>query len=426
MFYAGLVRSSEDRVFYEDNTFDFEFRGVLKHILDHGEVRNDRTKTGTISVFGSVNYSLDLRDGFPAITAKILRFVTMKKETIKWMLEGKSDLKTLKDINVNIWDQNVKPGTEVYEGRKLHAKERMLLGTSGQRMKARQFLRDIGVPSTVNENALPENIEAGVGFILDTDKATEEQWAQLDLQLNNWGIPERALSGGDLGPIYGKQWREWDDIRIIDSADWRADPDGWAAKGYSVIGKMFNGWEIAIGRKVDQIAAVEEAIKNEIRFHNGEIEKHSAGRRIILTGWNVAQLDEMSLPPCHTLAQWYVSSNKNGNGKYYLDCKLYMRSNDMFLGAPFNVAQYAMLTEMLAHAHDLQARNMHITIGDAHIYSNHVEQVREQLSRPIIYKSPKLEIKSGPVNSILDIQLEDVNLVGYESYETIKAPIAGN
>ncbi|MNN85395.1 Thymidylate synthase [compost metagenome] len=103
-----------------------------------------------------------------------------------------------------------------------------------------------------------------------------------------------------------------------------------------------------------------------------------------------------------------------------------MRSNDMFLGAPFNVAQYAMLTEMLAHAHGLQARNMHITIGDAHIYSNHVEQVREQLSRPIIYKSPKLEIKSGPVKSILDIQLEDVNLVGYESYETIKAPIAGN
>ena len=424
MFYAGLVRSADDRVFYEDNPFDFEFRGVLKHILDHGEVRNDRTKTGTISVFGSVNYSLDLRDGFPAITAKILRFVTMKKETMKWMLEGKSDLKTLKDINVNIWDQNVKPGTEVYK--KLHARERMLLGTSGQRMKARQFLRDIGVPSTVSENALPENIEAGVGFILDTNKATEEQWAQLEIQLNNWGIPDQKLVDGDLGPIYGKQWREWDDIRIIDSAEWRADPNSFAAKGYAVIGKMFNGWEIAIGRKVDQIAAVEEAIKNEIRFHNGEIPKHSAGRRIILTGWNVAQLDEMSLPPCHTLAQWYVSSTKDADGKYYLDCKLFLRSNDLFLGAPFNVAQYAMLTEMLAHTHGLTARHLHVSIGDAHIYSNHVDQVREQISRPIIYKSPRLEIKSGPVKSILDIQLEDVNLVGYESYETIKAPIAGN
>ncbi|MND37652.1 Thymidylate synthase [compost metagenome] len=404
MFYAGLVRSADDRVFYEDNPFDFEFRGVLKHILDHGEVRNDRTKTGTISVFGSVNYSLDLRDGFPAITAKILRFVTMKKETMKWMLEGKSDLKTLKDINVNIWDQNVKPGTEVYE--KLWIEDRVKLLSAAQKAEFDAFREELRASQPSLDSL--------------------EYEAAFDAKLNNWGIPDKKLVDGDLGLIYGKQWRAWDDIRIIDSADWRADPAGFAAKGYAVIGKMFNGWEIAIGRKVDQIAAVEEAIKNEIRFHNGEIEKHSAGRRIILTGWNVAQLDEMSLPPCHTMAQWYVSSNKNGNGKYYLDCKLYMRSNDMFLGAPFNVAQYAMLTEMLAHAHGLQARNMHITIGDAHIYSNHVEQVREQLSRPIIYKSPKLEIKSGPVKSILDIQLEDVNLVGYESYETIKAPIAGN
>lgn len=417
MFYAGLVRSSEDRVFYEDNTFDFEFRGVLKHILDHGEVRNDRTKTGTISVFGSINYSLDLRDGFPAITAKILRFVTMKKETMKWMLEGKSDLKTLKDINVNIWDQNVKPGTEVYEGVVLSTAQRLRIAPADLQEEIERFIFGSFLPGTA---PLADNGS------FDFDSFSEAHLFTINDQLDRGGVPRRALSDGDLGPIYGKQWREWDDIRIIDGADWKADPEGFAAKGYSVIGKMFNGWEIAIGRKVDQIAAVEEAIKNEIRFHNGEIEKHSAGRRIILTGWNVAQLDEMSLPPCHTMAQWYVSSNKNGNGKYYLDCKLYMRSNDMFLGAPFNVAQYAMLTEMLAHAHGLQARNMHITIGDAHIYSNHVEQVREQLSRPIIYKSPKLEIKSGPVKSILDIQLEDVNLVGYESYETIKAPIAGN
>jgi thymidylate synthase len=134
----------------------------------------------------------------------------------------------------------------------------------------------------------------------------------------------------------------------------------------------------------------------------------------------------MQLPPCHTLAQWNVSSVTDSEGKHFLDCKLFMRSNDIFLGMPFNVAQYAMLTEMLAHAHGLTARFFHVTEGDAHIYLNHMDAVAKQLQRPIIHKAPKLKINCGPVDSIRGIKVEDIELVGYESYDTIKAPIAGN
>jgi len=395
-----------EEVSYRDNQFDHQYNNWLKRILEEGERRDDRTKTGTISLFGDVNMKFDLRINFCAITGKRLAFKTMKVETIDWMLKGKYDLKTLKEKGVRIWDQNVKPGTEVYEGAPLSTEERMNFLTDKQRIEFTVFRDELFDNQNVDDS---------------------EFHIACEMKLNNWGVPDRALSDGDLGPIYGKQWRAWEDIRIIPAYN-LYDPGRVRVlqeRGYMHT-NFSSQTEVVIRREVDQIALVEEAIKNEIRFHNGEIPKHSGGRRIILTGWNVAQLDEMSLPPCHTLAQWYVSSTKDENGKYYLDCKLFMRSNDIFLGMPFNVAQYAMLTHMLAHAHGLTARFFHVTEGDAHIYANHVDQVKEQLSRPIIHKAPKLEITCGPVNSILDIRVEDVHLRGYESYESIKAPIAGN
>jgi len=397
--------SGPEEVSFWDNQFDHQYNYWLQRILEEGERRDDRTKTGTISLFGDVNMKFDLRRNFCAITGKKLAFKTMKIETIDWMLKGKFDLKTLKEQGVRIWDQNVKPGTEVYG--KIWNEDRIKMLSPQQREQFNAFRAEV-----LAQQPTKDSIEI------------EEA---LSNKLNNWGIPDKQLVDGDLGPIYGKQWRTWEDIRIIPAAGAYNDDffKKWGARNFRYTG-FEDSNQIVIRREVDQIEMVEDAIFNEIRFHNGEIAKHSGGRRIILTGWNVAQLDEMSLPPCHTLAQWYVSSQKDENGKYYLDCKLFLRSNDIFLGMPFNVAQYAMLTHMLAHAHGLTARYFHVTEGDAHIYANHQDQVREQLSRPIIHKAPQLEITCGPVNSILNIRVEDVNLVGYESYESIKAPIAGN
>uniref|UniRef100_A0AB39CDR9 thymidylate synthase n=1 Tax=Pseudomonas phage HRDY3 TaxID=3236930 RepID=A0AB39CDR9_9VIRU len=400
-----------DEVPFWDNQFDHQYNYWLRRIMDEGERRDDRTKTGTISMFGDVNMKFDLRRNFPAITGKRLAFKTMKIETIDWMLKGKTDLKTLKELGVGIWDLNVKPGTEVYEGPELTLEQRVALLTDQQKKTFGEF----------QEN-----------FRKEAEKwsSTSEQGIlnSLHLRLNNWGVPDRALSDGYLGPIYGKQWRAHDDVRVI-PASTLYNPDkarDLFARGFEHTG-FENQTEIVIRRQIDQIALIETALKNEVLFHQGKIEKHSAGRRIILTGWNVAQLDEMQLPPCHTLAQFYVSSNTDEHGQHFLDCKLFLRSNDIFLGMPFNVAQYAMITEMLAHTHGLRARYFHVTEGDAHIYANHVDQVRKQLARPIIYKAPTLKIdRRIRSTSVLDIQTKDVELIGYESYDSIKAPIAGN
>lgn len=406
------------QVSFEDNPFDHQYNDWLRFILENGEQRVDRTKIGTMSAFGDVNLKFDLRQNFPAITGKRLMFLTMKKETIRWMLEGKCDLKSLKEMNVNIWDGNVKPGTEVYEGPKLELFQRLIMLGENQRKVMNDFMEEIGVPFTPTE-------DGGRDFQLS--QRTEDQTFAIEAKLNNWGIPENALSDGYLGPLYGKQWCAWEDLRMIRSSElYDKAWEKYGSRGFEHTPfENGRGWTL-IRREIDQIKLVEEAIKNEVLFHQGKLDKHIAGRRIILTGWNVAQLDEMQLPPCHTLAQWNVSSVTDREGKHYLDCKLFMRSNDIFLGMPFNVAQYAMLTEMLAHAHGLTARFFHVTEGDAHIYLNHMDAVTEQLKRPIIHKAPKLQINCGPVSSIRDIKVEDIELIGYDSYDTIKAPIAGN
>lgn len=411
-----LLYVGGEQVSFEDNPFDHQYNDWLRFIMETGERRVDRTKIGTMSAFGDVNLKFDLRVNFPAITGKRLMFLTMKKETIRWMLEGKCDLKSLKEMNVNIWDGNVKPGTEVYEGPELPLSQRLEMCTKEQRASVEDFM--VGGAMTTDEKSVHER---------DYDNLPETYTFAINAKLNNWGVPENALSDGYLGPLYGKQWCAWEDIRFIPASELYDNAwEKYGSRGFSHTGFENGRGHVAIRREIDQIKLVEEAIKNEVLFHQGKLDKHIAGRRIILTGWNVAQLDEMQLPPCHTLAQWNVSSVTDSEGKHFLDCKLFMRSNDIFLGMPFNVAQYAMLTEMLAHAHGLTARFFHVTEGDAHIYLNHMDAVGKQLQRPIIHKAPKLKINCGPVDSIRDIKVEDIELVGYESYDTIKAPIAGN
>ncbi len=257
---------------------------LLQDILDHGEKKEDRTGTGTISVFGR-QLRFDLSQGFPLMTTKKLHLKSIVHELL-WFLKGDTNIQYLKENGVTIWDE----------------------------------------------------------------------WADED---------------GNLGPVYGSQWRNW---------------------------------EAKDGRTIDQIANVIHQIK-----HNPD------SRRILVSAWNVGEIDKMKLPPCHLLFQFYVA-----NGK--LSCMLTMRSVDTFLGLPFNIASYALLTHMIAQQCDLEVGEFVWSGGDVHIYSNHFEQVERQLSREP-FPLPKLIIKRKP-ESIFDYTYDDFEFEGYQHHPGIKAPVA--
>ena len=261
-----------------------QYLDLLRHILDHGTPKGDRTGTGTLSCFGH-QMRFDLQEGFPLVTTKKLHTKSIIHELL-WFLAGDTNIKYLQENGVRIWDE----------------------------------------------------------------------WAD---------------ANGDLGPVYGYQWRSWH------------TPDG---------------------RVIDQIANVVEQIK-----------RNPDSRRHIVTAWNPADVDRMALPPCHTMFQFYVAEGK-------LSCQLYQRSADTFLGVPFNIASYALLTHMLAQQCDLAVGDFIWTGGDCHIYSNHLDQVQEQLSRTP-YPYPTLHIKRRPP-SIFDYQYEDFEVVDYQHHAAIKAPVA--
>lgn len=398
---CGAGYEFPNEVAFAENEFDHQYKDNLRSIMQDGEKRTDRTGVNTISVFGDIGHKIDLRRGYPGTTLKRLAFEANKVETIDWMLQGKTDLKTLKDKGVRIWDQNVKPGTEVYEGAELTLDQRLAFLTANQQEEFAEY-RDV--------------------LANDPDYSDYVRGLAHNAKLNNWGIPERALSDGDLGPIYGKQWRAWEDVRVVTYNEWMVDYVAYEKRGFKLVdyvaktvGVNTTVTHAVIRREIDQVAQVEKAVA-----------ERSDSRRIILTGWNVAQLDEMSLPPCHTMAQWSVSQKTDSNGKQFLDCKLYQRSADMLLGVPFNIAQYALITEMLAHVHGLTARFLHHTIGDAHIYQNHIDKgfVQEIMERPVSFKSPTLSI-SGTYNSITEIPTDRIWMVDYQSHEAQKnVPIA--
>ncbi|MBT5862200.1 MAG: thymidylate synthase [Gammaproteobacteria bacterium] len=261
-----------------------QYLDLMRHVRDNGTVKEDRTGTGTVSVFGH-QMRFDLSEGFPLVTTKKLHLRSIIHELL-WFLTGDSNIKYLKDNGVSIWDD----------------------------------------------------------------------WAD---------------DNGDLGPVYGVQWRNW------------PTPDG---------------------RSIDQISQIMQQLRES---------PHS--RRIMLSAWNVGEIENMALPPCHCLFQFYVADGK-------LSCQLYQRSCDIFLGVPFNIASYALLTHMLAQQADLDVGDFVWTGGDCHLYSNHLEQADEQLSRKLL-ALPQLAIKRRP-NSIFDYQYEDFEIVNYESHPHIKAAVA--
>jgi len=261
-----------------------QYLDLMRHVLENGIRKEDRTGVGTISVFG-YQTRYDLAQGFPAVTTKKLHLRSIIHELL-WFLKGESNIKYLQDNKVSIWDE----------------------------------------------------------------------WAD---------------ENGDLGPVYGTQWRSW------------PGPDG---------------------RTYDQISQLEEKLIS-----------NPDSRRHIVSAWNVPEIEDMALPPCHTMFQFYVAEGK-------LSCQLYQRSADIFLGVPFNIASYALLTMMLAQVTGYALGDFVHTFGDAHLYLNHLEQAELQLSREP-YPLPQMKINPD-VDSIFDFCYEDFELVNYRCYPHISAPIA--
>jgi thymidylate synthase len=261
-----------------------QYLSMMRHVRDHGARKDDRTGTGTLSIFGH-QMRFDLSQGFPLVTTKKLHTKSVIHELL-WFLRGDSNIRYLQENGISIW--------------------------------------------------------------------------------NEW-----ADENGELGPIYGVQWRSW---------------------------------PTPSGESVDQIKEVVDLLRD-----------NPDSRRILVSAWNAAELSNMALPPCHTMFQLYVADGK-------LSCQLYQRSADTFLGVPFNIASYALLTHMLAQQTDLKVGDFIWTGGDCHLYLNHLEQVEEQLSRQPL-ALPRLAIKRRP-DSIFEYQFEDFEILNYECHPHIKAAVA--
>lgn len=307
---------------------------LCKHILEHGTKKEDRTNTGTYSVFGH-QMRFDLSKGFPLLTTKKVPFRLVVSELL-WFIKGDTNIRYLLEHNNNIWNE--------------WAFEKWVNSTEykGPDMK------DFGNRSQVDDEFKAQYMEQMNLF--------KQKVLQDDVF---------ATKYGSLGSVYGKQWREW---------------------------KTSNDTTI------DQLKDVITSIK-----HNPDSRRH------IVSAWNPEDVPTMALPPCHTLFQFYVADGK-------LSCQLYQRSADVFLGVPFNIASYALLTHLIAYECGLEVGEFVHTLGDAHIYLNHVEQVKTQLDRDV-RSMPELNI-TGNKQSIFDFEMSDFAVVNYNPHPSIKAPIA--
>lgn len=289
-----------------------QYLDMCRYILEHGEDRPDRTGTGTRSVFG-YQTRYDLREGFPLLTTKKMYLRPIAEELL-WFIKGDTNIKYLVDRNVKIWNE------WPYEDFK----------------KSEDF----------NGETLEEFVEK----IKNDD--------------------EFAKKHGNLGPVYGAQWRN------------------------------FNN------EGTDQLMKLIDSLKN-----------NPLSRRHIISAWNPSQVDEMALPPCHTLMQFYVSSDKK-----YLSCQLYQRSADTFLGVPFNIASYALLTCMLAQVCGYEPKEFIHTIGDAHIYKDHFDVVKTQIEREPL-PLPHLVLNKD-IDNLFDFKIEDIKLEGYQSHGPLKGKVS--
>lgn len=307
---------------------------LARTILETGHYKEDRTNTGTYSLFG-YQMRFDLNEGFPLLTTKKVPFGLIKSELL-WFLKGDSNIRYLLQHNNHIWDE--------------WAFERYVQSA------------DYTGPDMTDFGHRAQNDAAFNAIYRD-------QMQQFNDRILN--DADFAKQYGELGDIYGKQWR---------------------------------AWQTRSGETIDQIKNVIEQIKT-----------NPDSRRLIVSAWNPEDVPNMALPPCHTMFQFYVNDGR-------LSCQLYQRSGDVFLGVPFNIASYALLTHLIAHETGLEVGEFIHTLGDAHIYSNHVEQVKTQLERPI-HTAPQLWLNPDKT-SIFDFDIADIKLENYEAEPAIKAPVA--
>ena len=307
------------------NQLDLDYQNLLFDVLENGVKKDDRTGTGTYSVFGK-RIEHDFKDGFPVLTTKKVAWKTMTAELL-WFLRGDTNIKSLVEDNCHIWD-----------------------GDAFNAYKAK-------------------------GGKLESQKEFIEKLAGCDKFSGRWG---------ELGPIYGRQWRKW---------------------------KYANG---SFTEYIDQIQGLITGLK-----------ENPSSRRHLVSAWNVAELPFMTLPPCHYAFQCYVRDG-------YLDLMWQQRSADLFLGVPFNISSYGLLLCIIAEASGLKPGRLIGNFGDVHLYSNHIEQAREQLERRP-YKLPELlisptakdRLKDGLIDNMLDVtSVQDFKLLNYESHPTIKAPLS--
>ncbi|MBT2582109.1 thymidylate synthase [Planococcus sp. ISL-109] len=310
-----------------------QYLALCEHILEQGAKKEDRTGTGTLSVFGH-QMRFDLAQGFPLMTTKKTAFRLIVSELL-WFIKGDTNVQTLLKDNNHIWDEWA-------------------------------FSQWVESP----EYNGPDMIDFGRRAQRDPEFAEIYKEQMSKFQEKILQDDEFAHKYGDLGPVYGKQWRSW------------AKTDGG---------------------QLDQLKNVVESIKN-----------NPDSRRHLVTAWNPEFIDDMALPPCHIMFQFYVADGK-------LSCQLYQRSADVFLGVPFNIASYALLTHLVARECGLEPGEFIHTTGDTHLYVNHLDQVREQLSREP-RTLPALKLTEG--KSMFDMEMEDIKLEGYDPHPRIKAPVA--
>ena len=316
------------------NENEQQYLTLAQYVLDHGHQKGDRTGTGTLSTFG-YQMRFDLQKGFPILTTKKVAFGLVKSELL-WFLRGDTNIRFLLAHNNHIWDE--------WAFKKLVESD---------------------------EYQGPDMTDFGHRWLTDPAfKAVylAEKKAFCERILAD---DEFAARYGNLGDVYGAQWRHWQTRR---------------------------------GETIDQIKNVIEAIKT-----------NPDSRRLIVSAWNPEDVPSMALPPCHTLFQFYVNDGK-------LSCQLYQRSADIFLGVPFNIASYALLTHLIAKECGLAVGEFIHTLGDAHLYSNHLDQIREQLARPV-HQAPQLILPDHPMK-LSEYTPADIQLANYEHEAAIKAPVA--